>query len=133
MKSNLLSFILILTFSFPLFAAESTPASEPSDLPPPKFDLYLQRVDKKFDEGAINFVVGWTEIIRVPKDRFQNSEGKNRFLQASSGLGLGVIQAVADTVGGFGNALFSLTPDWKIPLPQDGIQVSKLTGGHSEI
>jgi hypothetical protein len=121
----------LVLFSFNLRAEDvSTQSVKP--LPPSPFSLYLGRVDKKFDKGAINFAAGWTQIVSQPVDHFKNPKGKNRWLQAAGGVGSGLVYGVVDILGGFTNSVTSVTPDWEIPLPEGGLQIKRVTGGDPE-
>lgn len=107
-------------------------AEELADEGPAAIDLYLEKVDKKFDRGANNFVIGWTEIVRQPLVYSQNEVKKNPALKAAQGLGAGFLIATADIIGGFFNTATALIPQFEIPLPQGGIQTSQITGGNAE-
>ena len=113
----------------PLRAAEVSPQDTEEPKKPLAVDLYMTRLDDKFDKGALNFIVGWTEIVNQPRLRLKNEEKKNKGLKFAGGLGQGILFAIADTAGGFLNAASSPLPQFEIPLPQDGVQLEKLTGG----
>jgi hypothetical protein len=116
----ILLFLACFVLASPLRAAETKlPAGA----------TYLDKVDEKFDWGALNFVAGWTEIISEPVDRYKEaSSKKDRVLKTALGLGEGVFNAVANITGGFLNALTSPLPQVKIPLPENGIDLKRLTG-----
>jgi hypothetical protein len=128
LKAGFLSAFLLLGTSFSLLAAE-TPAAGKAELGPAAIDIYLAKVDRKFDRAAVNFTAGWTEIVNQPKQWMQK-EDKNKALSAVAGVGHGLAFALADTVGGFFNALTAPLPQFEIPLPQDGIQGPEITGGN---
>ncbi len=118
MKSSLAFLLLCFAFSLPSFAAE-TPETVTA---PPAINIYLQKMDKKFDKGMINFTAGWTELLRKPVVYFHKDQKGNRYLRSLGGLGVGASEAVAYTAGGFFNALTSILPQWEVPLPEGGIQ-----------
>ena len=89
---------------------------------------YLTKVDKKFDFGIVNFLVGWTEIVTEPMDHVQKAEKKNRFFAGCLGFGEGLWNAIFDTAGGFLNVATSPAPQFRIPLPKNGVEVEKITG-----
>ncbi len=112
--------LLACFFCAPVFAAE---AAAPS---------YLDRVDEKFDFGAINFVAGWTEIISEPMDHYREaSSKKDRFLKTTVGIGEGLFNAAANVVGGFLNVITAPMPQ-RIPLPENGVNLEPLTGASFE-
>ncbi len=128
-------FLLSLSLSLPA-QAELPLQTEPEETKAPKpltgFEIYVRNFDKKFDKGGLNFVAGWTEILRQPAVAYKSSE-KNKLLKASTlGVGKGLVYGLTDTVGGFVNALTSLLPGWEIPLPEGGITSEKVTGGNPE-
>lgn len=116
----LLFFLTGLIFANSLQAAETKAPAGPT---------YLDRVDEKFDWGALNFVAGWTEIISEPADHYkQASSKKDRVLNTAVGLGEGLFNAAANVIGGFLNALTSPLPQARIPLPENGVNLKNLTG-----
>lgn len=118
-------FLACFTLINPLQAAETKLPAAPT---------YLDKVDEKFDWGALNFVAGWTEIVSQPVDRYkQASSKKDRVFKTALGLGEGVFNAVANVTGGFLNVLTSPLPQAKIPLPQNGIDLKRLTGSDWEL
>lgn len=125
-KALFFCIVCILVLPASGFAAELA-AEEPTAI-----DIYLEKVDKKFDRGVNNFVIGWAEIIRQPIVYSQNEEKKNPALKAAQGLGAGFLIGPADILGGFFNAATALLPQFEIPLPQGGIQTSQITGGDAE-
>lgn len=128
----ILFFSCFLTSS--LHAETVIPASAETDAPQTISGLerYVRNFDQKFDRGGLNFVAGWTEIIRQPMVHYQKAEKKQRPLKIVQGFGVGLWNGIADTVGGFGNALTSLSPGWEIPLPQGGMTSEKITGGNPD-
>jgi hypothetical protein len=127
LKAGFISAFLLLG-SFTLSAAE-TPDAGKAPLGPAPIDIYLEKVDKKFDRAAVNFTAGWTEIVNQPK-LWMQKEDKNKALSAVAGVGHGLAFAVVDTVGGFFNALTAPLPQFEIPLPEDGVQGPEITGGN---
>lgn len=94
-----------------------------------KIDVYLEKTDKKFDKGALNFVAGWTEIFRQPAQELKSEEKKNKILKFTEGFGKGVIFGITDMVGGLLNAVTAPFPGFEIPLPEGGVQGKDITGG----
>ena len=124
--------VLLLCFFFILALPAYILALEPASEEPLPIDIYLKKVDAKFDRGANNFVMGWAEIIRQPKVSLQHKEKKNRAGKMVQGLGAGFIMGTADVAGGFLNALTAFFPQFEIPLPQGGIRPAQITGGDAE-
>lgn len=119
-----------MLISIPLLNAAEIQPLDPNalkSLEPTATDIYLKKLDKKFDKAALNFVAGWTELIRQPKLEWQKEQSKT--LKVAKGMGQGIVFAVTDTVVGFFNAVTSIFPQFEIPLPQGGVQVAGVTGG----
>lgn len=126
---SVLVFLAVFLTSFPLWALE-TPQDQPP--PTPKIDIYLEKVDKKFDRGVINFAAGWTEMVRQPGLAYQQKDKGNAVWRVTQGAGKGLVVGAADVLGGFANAATALIPYFEIPLPEDGIQPANITGGNAE-
>lgn len=124
---------LILSLGVPsLLRAAETPGKTGADaqkLEPAAVDIYVEKWDKKFDRGAVNFVAGWTEIVRQPVRLMKSEEKKNKALKFMAGIGQGIGFAVIDTLGGFVNVVSSPLPQFEIPLPHGGIKSEDITGG----
>ncbi|PIQ85559.1 MAG: hypothetical protein COV74_08700 [Candidatus Omnitrophica bacterium CG11_big_fil_rev_8_21_14_0_20_45_26] len=78
-------------------------------------ELYIDRMFGKLLFGAWNFFLGPFELIKEPYE--SALVGDNLII----GLGRGLYYAVANTLGGFANAVtFPITP-LRIPLPEGGV------------
>lgn len=131
---KLLLAVPIFLFCFTLRAqadTETVSQASADSAPLTSYQTYVKRLDQKFDRGAVNFVAGWTEIIRQPSLYYQKAE-KHRALKAVQGVGKGFWNGLFDTVGGFANALTSVFPGWEFPLPDGGIRAEQLTGANAE-
>ncbi len=112
----------------PLWAAEKESIPVDPDFKPSRFDPYVSAVMEKFDFGAVNFLAGWTEIISEPMDHAQGKSGKKqRFLAGTAGLGEGLVDGLLNTVGGFANLFTAPVPNFRIPLPEKGVDLARLT------
>lgn len=131
---------LVITAAFLIFSLGTIPPLQAAEAPgktggavqklkPSAVDIYMEKLDKKFDKGALNFVAGWTEIVRRPMLALKDGAKKNKALNFAAALGQGLCLAVSDTLGGFANAFTSLLPQFEIPLPQGGIKTGDITGG----
>lgn len=77
---------------------------------------YIDRAFGKFNFGIWNFFFGWTELATEPYESLMTDEN---FLW---GIGKGVFNGLADTVGGAANIVtFPITALY-IPLPEGGIE-----------
>ena len=123
---RILFFLLPLTFIGFYASLQAETAEEPESLSSME---YMKAFDHKFESGATNFVVGWTEVVRQPLRQLHKEDKKNKILKFSEGFAQGAVFAVVDMAGGFLNALTSPLPQFKIPLPQQGVQKTELTGG----
>ena len=79
---------------------------------------YQDKVTQKFGFGLTNLVFGWTQIVTQPMD--YNKAGKNVF----KGAGVGVVNFLADTVGGALHLVTFLVPQIDVPLPDNGVKLS---------
>jgi hypothetical protein len=129
MKSKIfcLLFLVVNAVVVPLTFAE-TPEPEEESFED-HVDSYWSRISDKFSFGVINFILGWTEIITEPVDHYQDHAGeKSRFAHAFVGVGEGMLNGILDTGGGALNAVTAPFPQFRIPLPENGIDVSRVTG-----
>ncbi len=76
---------------------------------------YADRVKGKFIFGAKNLLLGWTELFTEPREASQ--EGGN----VLAGIGVGVKNAVEDTLGGAVHLVTFPIPAIDAPLPQGGV------------
>lgn len=83
---------------------------------------YYDKLNQKFDAGTRNFLTGWTQILTEPADQYQ----KNKYWGPLAGIGLGTLNAVADTCGGFLNMATAPAPQFQIPLPKGGVSQKRL-------
>ncbi len=96
---------------------------------PTRLQVYKKNVDEKFSFGMANFLTGWTEIISEPLEHTSKESGKkNRSLAFMSGFGAGLLNGSLDTIGGAVTILTSPVPRLKIPLPENGVDLEKMTG-----
>lgn len=85
---------------------------------------YGDKISGKFTFGLTNTLLGWVDLFYEP-NRYQN-EGKNVW----SGVGKGLVDTVANTVGGaFHLVTFMIPVDF--PLPEDGIDLGGGAGSKS--
>jgi hypothetical protein len=129
MRKVFFLFILIAGLSSSSFAAVDLSSDEEIPAGPSHFDLYWEKLDQKFDKGAVNFVAGWTEIFRQPVLELKDANKKNAAFKFFKGFGEGLYNGVADTLGGFFNTVTSVFPQFEIPLPDGGVQAKTITGG----
>jgi hypothetical protein len=110
----------------PQVPTPSTPVNEPE---PTRMDRYYERVSDKFDFGAANFMMGWTELVSESADYYQKKPGLwHRTGNTFIGLGRGLVIGTVDVFGGLGNAATALFPQFQIPLPQGGVDIKRITG-----
>ena len=149
MRQNILAFffsILFLNFvSGPRPAIAETPVTpaemlsptlpeetEEEVVPPSALQLaaekYFTGVSQKIDFGTSNFIAGWTQIISQPLDHYRNAGQKSRVLDGFTGLGKGLLLAPIDTAGGLLSVATAPLPWFQIPLPENGVSISRITG-----
>jgi len=129
MKSvRFLLFVFLFSLFAPIsFSQETVPEASPEE--PSRYDNYIEGATNKFDRGAINLLMGWTEILSEPLDHAREREGKMaKTGHFFIGIGEGLINGVLNTVGGTANLVTSLIPAFEIPLPEGGIDVQKIAG-----
>ena len=78
---------------------------------------WSSRAVGKLGFGAKNLLLGWTELFTEPKEALD--EGGNFF----AGLGHGVVNAVADTVGGAVHVITFPITGVDAPLPEGGVSL----------
>ncbi len=127
-QSLILAGVLTALFLTSAFAETKAPvsavAAEPVQTPPTALEKYGERCKEKLDFGMQNFLVGWTSIVSTTPGM---PAGKKDILPWVSGTGQGLVLGTVNTVGGFVNALtFPIAV--KFPLPQGGVNVSKING-----
>ena len=81
----------------------------------------------KLGFGVKNLLLGWTEILKEPVHHYQKAE-HNRFGAGLIGLGEGLFNGVADTIGGVLHLVTFPLTSLDVPLPHDGTQCP--LGGH---
>lgn len=119
-------FVLLL-IAVPAFAEQKREDLPLAPDPNTWLDDYWAKISPKIDFGVANMLMGWTEIITEPIDYYQAAPPKKcRFLHGVMGLGEGTLNAVVDTAGGILNLVTGLIPG-KIPLPENGVDVARLT------
>lgn len=79
---------------------------------------YSEKVTGKLSFGFKNLALGWTEIFYQP--HAVAVDGKNGW----TGLGKGLVYALADTVGGAVHLVTFLVPV-DVPLPDNGVNYTK--------
>lgn len=91
-------------------------------------DNYWSGVSNKFGFGAINFLLGWTELITEPVDHYEDHKGeKGAWGHAFIGIGHGLVNFPLDIIGGALNLVTSPIPQFRIPLPQGGVNLEDVS------
>lgn len=91
---------------------------------------YRDKALQKFDFGVMNFLVGWTEIISQPAENYKGKPSKrNRFVTFFPLFGKGLALGIVNTAGGLLHVTSAPVTMLDIPLPQNGVNFKKITGG----
>ena len=124
-------FTILISAASPMGLAENTKPT-PEATPSSKYDnydRYWQKLSDKFDFGTENFLIGWTAILTEPADHYDKEmPWTKRTGHLLAGLGLGFLNFGLNTTGGFLNILTAPVPQFKIPLPKNGVDVKRVAG-----
>ena len=123
-------FIFLLTISFPAGAAETFVSQGPTEPQiSTKWEDYVTACSRKFDFGAVNLLAGWTVLLTEPADGFKKQDSVDlRVGGLVAGLGKGLFYFPLNTAGGFLNAVTADFPQFRVPLPKDGVDIKRMTG-----
>ena len=115
----------------PMSAPPAAPQASTSTTPPPppnRFDHYYERISDKFDFGAVNVIIGWTEFFTEPVDHCKRKKGILPCVGSGMvGTGHGLVNGSLDMVGGTINMATSFLPQFQFPLPQGGVDLERVT------